>query len=167
MVRLLALLFLFQFKHLLADYFLQNEYMLGKFKKEGWIMPLAAHAGVHALMTFAICATFLLPLFLMGDLFLTLATVFLCAVLSGFDFVVHFIMDRIKASPSLLGRYKPVTKEQYIECKDILNSDAVFGESTINSARDKLDSNRKFWWSIGFDQMVHHLTHYIIIMFLI
>lgn len=34
-------------------------------------------------------------------------------------------------------------------------------------AATKLQSNKFFWWSLGLDQMVHHLTHYIIIYLII
>lgn len=112
------LLVLFQAKHFIADYPLQNQYMLGKFKGgTDWILPLAAHSSVHATGTFIISI-----LFVSFNVALSLAVL---------DFVLHSIMDRIKASPNLLGRFS-------IE-------------------------NKYFWWSLGFDQMVHHLTHYIII----
>jgi len=116
MTTLILMLFAFQIKHLIADYPLQNTYMLGKFKESGWVAPLSAHCAVHSLITFFIC-------FYFG---------FYVAILAAlFDFVIHFAMDRIKASPKLLGRYK--------------------------------QDNPKFWWALGFDQMVHHLTHYLII----
>jgi hypothetical protein len=50
---------LFMLKHLVADFFLQTRWMLGKFK-EGWafVVPLAAHSGVHAVMTAGLCLFF-------------------------------------------------------------------------------------------------------------
>jgi len=116
MFEVVVLLVLFQLKHFVADYPLQNSYMLGKFKESGWVAPLSAHCLVHAAVTFAICLSY-------G---LTVAVLAAC-----FDFIVHFAMDRVKASPKLLGRYK--------------------------------QDNPKFWWALGFDQMIHHLTHYTII----
>ncbi len=50
-MELAVLLVVFQLKHFMADYPLQNEYMLGKFKAKGWFAPLALHAGVHSLFT--------------------------------------------------------------------------------------------------------------------
>lgn len=74
-----------QFKHFIADYPLQGKYMLGKFKPHGWVLPLAAHCGVHFLFTFAIAYLWTFNgLLALG-----------CGLL---DFVVHFIMDRVKAS---------------------------------------------------------------------
>jgi hypothetical protein len=88
----LLLLCAYQLKHFFADYPLQTPYMLRKFESgRTWILPLAAHAGVHA------GATLLIALCVRPSMF-WLALV---------DFVVHFIVDRIKASPSLLGRFKP------------------------------------------------------------
>lgn len=89
-----TLLVLFQFKHFLADYPLQGRYMLGKFKTGfEWVLPLLAHAGMHALFTFVILVNFTSPIF--------------ACKLSVFDAAVHFVVDRIKASPNLLGRWKP------------------------------------------------------------
>jgi hypothetical protein len=114
--KILSLLIAFQLKHFLADFPLQGKYMLGKFKGgTEWILPLVAHAGVHAGFTLLIVA--------MVDVSLWwLALV---------DFALHFTMDRIKASPYIWGKY-PIT-------------------------------DKKFWWALGVDQMVHHLTHYFII----
>lgn len=117
------ILIAFQIKHFVADYPLQGKYMLGKFKP-GWdfLGPLLSHCLVHAYLTFVIVWS--CP----GELF-TWQFALQMAVL---DFVIHFIMDRIKAGPKYLGRFK-----------------------------DMYD--KKFWWSLGLDQMVHHLTHYLIV----
>lgn len=116
-----GLLILFQLKHFVADYPLQNRYMLGKFKETGWIKPLAAHCSVHAAMTFGIAMFFVSPV--------------IAAALALLDFAFHFAMDRIKASPKMLGRFTHI--------------------------------DPKFWWSLGVDQMFHHLTHYLIIYWIV
>jgi len=113
------LLAVFQIKHFLADYLFQTPYMLGKLNKEGWVLPLTAHTAVHAFSTLVILLVFAPSLW----------------YLSIFDGVMHFIMDRIKASPNLLNRWGP----------------------------DK----PYFWWALGLDQMIHHLTHYIVIYLII
>lgn len=88
------LLILFQLKHFVADYPLQTPYMLGKFKSfPDYLLPLAAHAGVHALFTAAIAVAF--------------KRFDVLFILVSLDFVTHFIIDRIKASPNMLGRFKP------------------------------------------------------------
>ena len=120
MFELFALLAVFQAKHFVADFPLQGTWMLGKFRP-GWdfVGPLAVHAGVHGAMTLAV-ALFVAPqLWWLGLL----------------DMLVHFTMDRIKAGPKYLGRWKP--------------------------------DNKYFWWSLGLDQMVHHMTHYVCIYFLV
>jgi hypothetical protein len=97
-ITIFVLLALFQIKHLLADYFLQNEYMLGKFKPDwGFFLPLASHCSVHTAFTFCIVLFF--------------TNLKIAILLSLFDFVTHFIVDRIKASPNLLGVYKKDQKE--------------------------------------------------------
>ncbi|MEE2691879.1 MAG: DUF3307 domain-containing protein [Pseudomonadota bacterium] len=113
-----ALLAVFQLKHFIADYALQTAWMVaGKSRPgAGFIYPLSAHVLVHAGLTLAIV------------LYVEPALWYLAL----FDFVAHFAMDWIKASPLLLGRYNDPAKQS-------------------------------FWLPFGFDQMVHHLTHYVII----
>lgn len=148
MEKLFLLLILFQVKHFLADFPLQSQYMLGKFKPTDWVMPLAAHCSVHFAFTLCIMMYF-------APAFWWLAFI---------DFVIHFIMDRIKASPNLLGKYKSLTAKEYIHYKqteDLLSFDEVTNDYVRHSVF--LKRNTFFWWSLGLDQMVHHLTHYLIL----
>lgn len=127
MLDLFLLLVLFQLKHFLADFPLQGRYMLGKFSRDRavWIPALLAHCAVHALLTLLICGWW-------GWSTVATGVVILLAAL---DFAVHFVVDRVKASPDLLGRWKP--------------------------------DSRYFWWALGADQAAHHLTHYVIIYWLL
>lgn len=173
MKTLFFLLVMFQFKHFIADYLLQGEYMLGKFKakfKEA-LLPLASHCSVHLVFTFVIT-------FRLTD------NAYLGIKLGLFDFIVHFIMDRIKADPKLLGRYKAMTGEEYVKAKEnikegnllMYKSDSVSnvnirlfskGVKLFDAAEGKLKSNKYFWWSLGVDQMVHHLTDLAIVYFMV
>lgn len=147
------LLVIYQIKHFLADYPLQGQYMLGKFKP-GWdfLGPLTAHASVHGLMTLAIAYS--------------LAGVSLPIALgvAALDFAIHFTMDRIKASPRMMGRWKPLTGPQYVQAQK--ESKAGPGEiegltfDGVVEAGKRLRGNTYFWWALGFDQAIHHLTHY-------
>lgn len=132
-------LFLYQLKHFIADYPAQsNRFMLGKFyPARRFILPLLAHVGVHAVGTFLITLAFT-------------ASSLLGIKLALFDAAVHFVMDRIKASPRLMGRWKPLTAPDYLEAQRTGNRKALHG-------------NILFWNSLGLDQMVHHLTHYVCI----
>ena len=94
------LLVAFQFKHFICDFPLQNQYMLGKMNLTGWKLPLVAHAGVHALGTFLITCLLFKPAYYMD-------AVILGAILGTADFIIHFVVDRIKASPNLGGRFNP------------------------------------------------------------
>lgn len=116
-ILIFQLLVVFQIKHFLADFPLQTEYMLGKFKAKGWEMPLFAHASVHALMTFGIVIYFL--------------SWQIAILMAAFDLIVHFAIDRVKASPYMFGKYKP--------------------------------DQKIFWLALGGDQLMHHITHYIVI----
>lgn len=134
------LLILFQTKHLLADFFWQTEWMLGKFKNGlEWILPLAGHCAVHAICTFSI----IYILFKGHGLYW----------LAAADFIVHFIMDRIKASPNLLGRFKALSQQEY----------KFMSQAKNNEYATRLNSNKWYYRSLGIDQYVHHLTHYWII----
>lgn len=88
-----TLLVLFQLKHFVCDYPLQNQYMLGKMQAIGWVKPLAAHAAVHSLATYIITMYFVGP--------------FTAILFALADFIIHFTVDRIKASPKLGGRFNP------------------------------------------------------------
>ncbi len=164
---ILVLLVVYQLKHFLADYLLQGEYMLGKFKP-GWafLKPLLAHVAVHALGTFVI-SCFALSMLDPGIPFRAALTGSIG--LAILDAGLHFIMDRLKASPAYMGRWKPVTAAEYVDARSIITKceTTQFADSwydgnrpVVKDARAKLRGNRNFWWALGFDQMVHHLTHY-------
>ncbi len=67
-----------------------------------------------------------------------------------FDAIIHFTMDRFKADSKYLGRFTSLTKE-----------------TAPTATKEQWRSNNFFWMSIGFDQMIHHLTHYFIIFWLV
>ena len=114
-IEAIILLVIFQLKHFISDYPLQSQYMLRKANEKQWVKPLLAHALVHATMTLLIVLAFNPSVWW----------------LSIVDLIIHFSVDRVKASPKMLNRFS-------------------------------ID-NKFFWWSLGADQMAHHLTHYFII----
>ena len=97
-----TLLVLFQLKHFVCDYPLQTQYMLGKANATNWIKPLAAHAFIHLSGTWIV-------LHLYGMIFSLDYNkyIFTIVALSLADFIIHFTVDRIKASPNLGGRWNP------------------------------------------------------------
>lgn len=127
------LLVVYQLKHFLADYPLQNKFMLGKFLPwPKFVLPLLSHGAVHAVFTFLIALYF--------------QPWYNALILAILDMTVHCVVDWIKANPSIGGRFKPLTKETYPAATD-----------------DQKLSNTLFWWALGADQMAHHLTHYFLI----
>ncbi len=159
---ILILLAIFQLKHFLADYLLQTSYMLGKFKATGWAAPLSAHAGVHAGATAIITGVFLALTGVAAPLSaLSIGAAFM---LAGFDFAVHFTMDRIKAAPGLMGRWKALSSEDYQNTSLALKHGPDYVKPL---AAKKLLDNTYFWWALGFDQMIHHFTHYLIVLILV
>lgn len=122
-------------KHFLADFPLQTGYMVtGKGKKANWLLPLVCHCAVHGAFTLVVAL-------LIRPEYYWLALV---------DFAIHFVMDRIKAAPNLLGRYKQLAASE-------------FPSATAKQIRD----NHYFWWSLGLDQMVHSLTNLLIVFLLL
>lgn len=84
----------FLIKHFLADFLLQTDWMAtGKDQPKGWLLPLAAHAGVHGAMTAALFLAVAPPLAWLG-----LA-----------DMLIHGAIDRLK---SISTRRKALTPRQ-------------------------------------------------------
>jgi len=154
------LLVIYQIKHFVCDYPLQGKYMLGKFKPGwAWVLPLTAHAGVHGVATFLIALCFK-PKSALWVAF--------------FDMIIHFTMDRIKASPNLLGRYKALDANCYPGVAAFASGNFLGAQLTPEEQAEKkawgiqrLKENVYFWWALGLDQGVHHLTHYAIIAYLL
>ena len=94
--QIFILLIAYQVKHFICDYPLQTEYMLGKFKDVDWVAPLSLHCFVHAVGTMLVLSIF--------------SDVEYLVVFALLDYWLHFIMDRVKASPKMLGRFKPDNK---------------------------------------------------------
>jgi hypothetical protein len=137
MNNLFLLLVLFQLKHFLADFPFQTDWMLRKFAPDwSFVWPLLAHSSVHALFT---CVLFLC----FG------ASIPVALALAGLNGVVHFGMDRLKAGPRYLGRFKQLSGEQLLWARIPVN-----GKPNHKS----LWGNKLFWWSLGLDQLVHGLT---------
>ena len=132
----LTLFVAFQVKHFVADYPLQGRFMLGKFRQDwGFVLPLLAHVGVHAVGTFLIVCWF---------------GIAQAVCLAIFDAIIHFLMDRVKASKRYLGRFKLLT-----------------ADTAPTASPAQWRSNTFFWWSLGLDQAVHHFTHYAVIAYVL
>lgn len=77
-----ALCAAFIVKHLVADFLLQTGWMaMGKAQDRDWLLPLAAHAGIHAALTWALMLAISPKLWWLGLV----------------DFAVHAGIDRAKA----------------------------------------------------------------------
>lgn len=164
------LLIIYQIKHFLADYPLQGKYMLGKFKGgTDWIAPLLAHVAVHGAFTFVIAFIYITCTEHDHTAINMAAVTIYSAMMAFIDASIHFAMDRIKASPNMLGRFKALSANEYREIayeQEHYIKKFPGTQTSLNMQEDfnkKLKSNVLFWWCLGIDQMVHHLTHYGII----
>ena len=147
--KVFVLLIVFEFKHFIADFLLQvpSKYMLGKFKPEwDFVLPLAAHCAVHAAITLLICLY-------CDPKYWWLAVV---------DFVIHFIVDRLKAGPKYFGRFKSMSANEMIP---LLKKHAA--GLLDDSDKKMIRGNAIYYITLGLDQMLHNLTHYGIIYMLV
>ena len=100
LINYIFLLFLlFQIKHFLCDFPLQSTSMVMGKGRPGWdFVPwLLAHSGVHGVGTLIIML-FLNPIYWwMGPV----------------DFIIHFLVDRLKSGPKYLGRFNDVTSPSF------------------------------------------------------
>jgi hypothetical protein len=169
------LLVIFQIKHFLSDYPLQTQFMLGKSKEKLlWVAPLLAHTGVHGLFTLVISLFF--------------APWYLSLLLALIDMTIHFFMDRIKAAPRLLGKFKVLSANEFTDMhldQEEFDKTAMAAianplsplEETLKAVHDRSEfidecktakrHNKLFWVALGFDQMIHHLTSILIIYILV
>ena len=93
-----AHLVIFQVKQFAADFPLQNRYMLQKTRSDwSFIPPLALHCAIHAAITLFIVALILPKLWWLAIV----------------DFFLHFTMDRIKAGPRYLGRFRDTNSVRF------------------------------------------------------
>lgn len=117
-ITILFLLALLHLKHFLADFPLQTPYMLGKGKDgNAWILPLTAHCFVHASLT-ALILIFFNPMMIW---------------LSVWEFVAHFIIDRVKVTYRLpSGPWADQDRGKYLA---------------------------KYYTAFGLDQLAHQLTY--------
>ena len=167
---LLSFLLLFQVKHYMADYRLQNEYMLRKFELNAneWVPALLLHSFVHGSLTVVISCLFIWIKSLMVTEVMQESyqpDYNLSIWLGLFDMVVHFAVDRWKASPHYAGKYRSLSKKEFIKIKQELSrsTDPMYTKHLL----DRINSNREFWLAVGWDQFLHHCTHYIILAILI
>lgn len=126
----LVLVAVFHAKHFVADYPLQTHpFFLGKFREDwSFVFPLAVHCAIHGGLTFLIAVVAGAP-------------APLSAVLGALNATVHFVMDRIKAGRTYLGRWKALSAREF---------------PTATDAQKR--SNALFWNALGFDQFIHGLT---------
>jgi hypothetical protein len=93
------LLVMFEIKHFLCDFSLQVSYIQKKFRSgRGWIAYLLSHSLMHAVATACIVLLILKKPF--SDTWGLIAI----------ELIIHFVLDCIKASPNILGKWKPEDK---------------------------------------------------------
>lgn len=152
-----VLLGVFIIKHFLADYPLQTRYMLTKGQATGWLPPLAAHCAVHGVATILILAVFSFYASLSQLGHLSVGDI---CTLGALDFLAHLVMDRVKASPFIWGKYKILSKKESFNYMCSLNSKHPRARY---ASRKYLAENRYAWWALGFDQAIHHLTDLVVV----
>jgi len=87
----------YELKHFVADILFQNEYMVhGKSKEnfKDYFLPLLAHSFINAILAAFIAL-------LVGKGLMIFLVIFVA------ELFFHFVIDRLKASPKLLGKWTP------------------------------------------------------------
>lgn len=112
----LILILAFQVKHFLGDFAFQTGPMVMGKGAPGWqfAKPLSIHCLIHSVLTTIVLAAFSILSFW---------------PLIVIDFVIHFIIDRLKSGPRYAGRVK------------------------MN------ESPQLFWFFFGLDQLLHQMTY--------
>ena len=78
-------------------------------------------------------------------------------------------MDRIKASPNMLGKFQSLSKNDFLDHQDRIeywqgkDTGDWWIEKLSKAWEQRKKSNKFFWISLGVDQLVHHLTHELIV----
>lgn len=160
MSTIFLMLILFEIKHFLFDFVFQTKYHLGKFNADGsFYWPLVSHSAWVACLTPAI-----LGIAGYGR------HVELVAIAWGIDFWSHFFIDRLKAGPKYLGRFKALSAQEYQVCNKAVYNSQIYYDINGNQkfmdtpeALKKLRGNWMYFVSIGIDQMAHHLVYLAII----
>lgn len=120
----LMMMLAFVVKHYFADFPFQTPYMLKKGSNgTAWILPLFSHSSVHALFSVFILIGFGYAQF---------------AWLAGVELVIHFIIDRIKAT------YK-LPQGQWV-------------------GAEKYENLGKYYRAFGKDQMAHYITYVVMLL---
>lgn len=114
MLKILILITLLQVKHFLADFPLQNAYMLKKGQRGGWIVPLLLHVTVHWFLTIVVLS-FVLLAYATSATFVPGVMLFILGLATA-EAAAHFIIDRIKASPNMLGQYSDTKTPAFWIC---------------------------------------------------
>jgi hypothetical protein len=100
------------------------------------------------------------------------------------DMFIHFFMDRLKASPYYLGKFKSMSAKEFkdmAEKQKRLDADMLVAINNplaaptdvlqrvhersefLHEAKTQKLYNKLFWMALGFDQMIHHLTDLLVI----
>lgn len=112
-------LVIFSTAHFIADFPLQTTYHIGKFKETKWLKPLLHHSMIHAI---AMVAAASLSTTILAKL-LYIESSYAVGVMYGYqlllliffiDLIGHAVVDRIKASPKLGGRWTYPSKGYFI-----------------------------------------------------
>ena len=152
----LLLFVIFCVKHFIADGPLQTAWMLRKYSaKWDFFKPLFVHSAIHGILTIAIVLFVNPRLWWLGLI----------------DLVSHFVMDRVKAGPKYMGRWKALSGAEYMgiitsieEFKDSKNNELILATQMFQR---KLKANTYFWWCLTIDQAWHHLTSVFVIWYLL
>lgn len=136
---------LFALKHFLASYPLQCSYTVKGLGSSNWFLPMLARCSVPAI------TTMVLVLGIWHKMGVSL-NVTLLAVVMAIDFVSHFLIDRMKVSGGLFGRFQVASPQELAQIAiDYTSKDPA----VVEAAQAESDSNKYFWWVDGFCHLLY------------
>lgn len=131
--QLFLMLLAFEFKQFLCDYPIHPTFILKSFQTDN-NRAFLFHAGIHALLTLAICLIF------------TTAEFPLALMLAGLDFFMDFALAIFRSRTGFIARFKPLDLDEFME-----------------ASRHQKVQHRLYWLFYGLDRMIHHVTYFAII----
>jgi hypothetical protein len=138
---------LFALKHFLANDPLQCRYTVKGLAQTNWILPMCARASVHSVLTLVLVLGYWIK---MGK---EVAIPLLLGVMA-IDFLSHFALDRARVSKEFFGRFQVASAEDLAQMSLDYQSK---NPAVVKAAQLRSESNKLFWWSEGFLNLMYAL----------
>lgn len=143
-----VLIALMALKHFVASYPLQCSYTVKGLGSSNWLLPMLARCSIHGAATIIVILSWWWH---NGEPMRWS----ILAIVAGADMLSHFVIDRVKVSSELLGKYQVASPQELAQIAiDYQSKDA----SVVAAAQAESDSNKYFWWVDGGCHLLYGLV---------